>query len=48
MITPKNRNSDLKREYERRSAILNRETRKSIVDIVKARIENSQGEVTKD
>lgn len=37
-------NSDLKREYERRMTRLGKETRRSVVDIVRARLEREKQE----
>lgn len=39
LVEPKNRNSDLKREYERRMTLLNKQTRRAVVDIVRERLE---------
>ena len=39
MINPKGRNSDLKREYERKIGTLKKQTRRSVVDIVRERLE---------
>lgn len=38
MLAPKGQNADLKREYERRTAILQKQTRRAIVDIVRERL----------
>lgn len=40
LVEPKDRNSDLKREYERRMTVLSKQTRRAIVDIVRERLEN--------
>ena len=47
MLVPKDKNADLKREYERRTANLNRQTKRAVVDIVRARLEreNANGTV---
>jgi hypothetical protein len=42
MVEPKDRNSDLKREYERRMSGLNKQTRRAIVDIVRERLEREK------
>jgi hypothetical protein len=39
LIEPKDKNSDLKREYERRMTALNKQTRRAVVDIVRERLE---------
>ena len=39
MINPKGRNSDLKREYERRIEALSKQTRRSVVNIVRDRLD---------
>lgn len=44
MINPKGRNSDLKREYERRMKALSKQTRRSIVDIVRKRLDKEAQE----
>ena len=42
LVEPKDKNSDLKREYERRMTILNKQTRRAVVDIVRERLENEK------
>lgn len=39
-IEPKDKNSDLKREYERRMTTLSKQTRRAVVDIVRERLEH--------
>lgn len=41
---PKDRNSDLKREYERRMTKLNKQTKRAVVDIVRNRLEKEEKE----
>lgn len=45
---PSDKNSDLKREYQRRMTLLNKQTRRSIVDIVRARLEKESKEEDKE
>lgn len=42
LIEPKDKNSDLKREYERRMTALNKQTRRAVVDIVRERLEKEK------
>lgn len=44
LVEPKDRNSDLKREYERRMTLLNKQTRRAVVDIVRERLEKESSE----
>lgn len=44
LAEPKDRNSDLKREYERRMTLLNKQTRRAVVDIVRERLEKEAAE----
>ena len=44
----KDRNSDLKREYERRMTGLNKETKRAVVDIVRGRLESEEKTKTEE
>ena len=48
LVEPKDRNSDLKREYERRMSGLNKKTRRAVVDIVRERLEREGGQEDKE
>ena len=48
LVEPKNRNSDLKREYERRMTLLNKQTRRAVVDIVRERLEKEAAAVAEE
>ncbi len=37
-MTTKGQNADLKREYERRTSLLHKQTKRAIVDIVRERL----------
>jgi len=42
LVEPKDKNSDLKREYQRRMTTLNKQTRRAVVDIVRERLEDEK------
>jgi hypothetical protein len=44
LVAPKGMNADLKREYEKRTRKLSKKTRRSIVDLVKARLAEASAE----
>ena len=41
LLAPRDMNADLKREYEKRNALLAKSTKRAIVDIVRERLESS-------